>query len=150
MAKRKTVKKYRKTRCAPVKEKEPGFMVKISEPKLVRKDILESLREVIVFMQSYEQFKHVQDEKVVTISALREMIKDLNNLINKLKTKLPKGKLPALKEVSMKESDDEEMEEAPARVKREFTPRAAPVSNGDLDDLESQLKDIENQLKIMS
>jgi len=147
MAKRKTVKHYRKAKRAPTKEKEPGFMVRISEPRLVRKDILESLREVIVFMQSYEQFKHVQDEKVTTISALREIIKDLNNLTNKLRTKLPKGKLGALKDIPMEDLEEEMPMSMP--VARSVRP-AAPVSNGDLDDLESQLKDIENQLKTMS
>ena len=35
-------------------EKEPEYMIQISDPKMLRKDLLESLREVIIFMQGYE------------------------------------------------------------------------------------------------
>ena len=78
MAKKRKVVKRKIQVQIKTKEKEPGFMVRVNEPKLVRKDILESLREVILFMQSYEQFKQVQAEKVATIASLRASVKELN------------------------------------------------------------------------
>ena len=78
------------------KEIGPNFMVQVNEPKALRKDLLESLRETIIFMQGYEAFKKIQEEKVETFTLLKEDIKTLNNLVNKLKKHLPKGKLTAI------------------------------------------------------
>ena len=49
--------KRRKVVKPIAREKEPEYVVNISDPKGLRKDILETLREVIIFMQSYEKFR---------------------------------------------------------------------------------------------
>src|SRR3989338_4955922 len=84
-----------KKKVVPAKlEKEPDYMVQIAEPKMVRKDLLESLREVIIFMQGYEKFKKVQEDKVALFTALKSDVRELNLLIEgQLKKYLPKGKL---------------------------------------------------------
>jgi len=142
------------------KEKEPQYTVQINDPGSLRKDLLESLREIIIFMQTYDNFRKIQEEKVATFNQLKMDIKELNLLIdNKLRGRLPRGNL---KPVNKKAEMDEMTKEA---LKQELPvpkPVAAPVSapkpapepmiqnsHNELEELEQQLKDIENQLKGM-
>ena len=151
MARKKSRKKKRAAKVAAkgrsVSVKEPGYMVQIPEPALIRRDVLESLREVILFMQSYEKFKRVQEEKKTYISELKLDLKELSNLINsKMKFYFPIGKLTAIGE----ELDDSEDLEAEEEEPRRSSVRAAapkPIEHSDLDELETQLRDIESQLQ---
>ncbi|MBI2151384.1 hypothetical protein HYU21_01510, partial [Candidatus Woesearchaeota archaeon] len=60
-----------------VHQKEPEYMVQLSDPKSLRKELLECLREVIIFMQGYEKFRKIQEEKVSTFHTLRQEVKNL-------------------------------------------------------------------------
>ena len=153
--KHKTTRKkvHHKPRSQPKKEKEPDYVIRIHDPKIVRKDILESLREVIIFMQGYEKFKKIQEEKVNTISLLKEQIKELNTLVNhQLKKYLPVGKLkPILKEQPQHEEYTPKIEEeTPAPVPIQRYKQERPIKSkpkNELEELESQLQDIEHQLQ---
>lgn len=125
-----------------------NLMIQINEPKALRKDLLEALREVIIFMQGYETFQKIQKEKMTTFAQLRGDVKVLNNLVDeKLRKLLPKGKLvghvhkPQAKEVQPEP-------QMPASVPVAKTPVRKPQpQNQELDDLEYQLRDIEGRLK---
>jgi hypothetical protein len=154
-AKRKSRKKPGKrkvVRKSTHKEHEPEYMVQINDPKNTRKSILESLREVIIFMQSYEKFKKIQEEKVATFAKLKTSVREINNLIEKeIKGYFPKGKLIV---VSPPEEGKKAKEEAP-KVEESPAPEVAPPikvkkTKSELDELESQLKDIEGQLRTMN
>lgn len=141
--------KKKKTGKRKISEKEtgPDFMVQVSDPKMVRKDLLETLREIIIFMQGYEKFRQIQEEKVAIFGALKNDVKDINLLIDhKLKKLLPKGKLKATtgKEKVEVEEDGEE-EDLLAEEKPKKVPHKEPKNQ--LEALESQLKDIEGELK---
>lgn len=132
-------------------------MVQIGDPKSLRKELLEALRDVIIFMQGYEQFIRIQEEKVAVFTALKSSVKELNALIDvDLRKYFPRGELQPLKMLRPgsglqglpplpKEEEEPLEEEAPAEEKRERAPERKPKS--DLDLLESQLKDIEKQLQ---
>lgn len=140
-----------------IKEKEPSYVVQVNDPKMLRRDILESLREIIIFMQGYERFRKIQEEKVALFGSLKKDVRDLNGLIEtKLKVYLPKGKLKGVKGASssstvMEKSHEVVEEEEPLPPKAEekpiFTPRRETPYRSELDELESQLKDIEGQLR---
>lgn len=122
-------------------------MIQIGDPKTAKKNILESLREVIIFMQSYEKFRQIQQEKVATFAQLENDVKAINSLIeNKLKNFFPKGKLKLLP-VGDGQEEKEEAAAEPA-VKRPFPPAETSLrrTGSELDELELQLKDIEKQL----
>ncbi|NQV91990.1 hypothetical protein HQ489_05960 [Candidatus Woesearchaeota archaeon] len=179
----------------------PAYMVQLSDPKSIRKDILESLREVIIFMQAHEKFMRIQEEKVTLFAQLKDEVKDLNLLIeHRLKKHLPKGKLKAVSRYEEKRQKQQEMEKVevisaremargpkipdmsvnvvstfpdgsmpqplpnsvppatPFNVPQQRVQASAPVPmappmpkpvapKSDLDDLENQLKDIEDQLR---
>ena len=133
------------------KEKDPNFMIQVGDPKKIRKDLLESLRDVIIFMQGNETFKKIQEEKVNTISDLREDIKEINSLLNtKLRKFLPKGKLKNL--IEEKHSESHDLEETKEEPTRKLSPQPRPIrpvasTSNNLTDLENQLRDIETQLR---
>lgn len=137
------------------KDKGLNLMVQINDPKNVRKDLLEGLREIIIFMQGYEAFRKIQEEKIAVFGQLRDDVKSLNSLVdNKLRRLLPKGKLSGLgrKIAKVEVVEKEEMEE-PMPVSRPQPKVAKPQprdkESDELDELESQLRDIEGRLKNM-
>jgi len=130
-----------------------NLMVQINEPKNVRKDLLEGLREIIIFMQGYEAFRKIQEEKIAVFVQLKEDVKVLNNLVDsKLRRVLPKGKLVGMTkkmpkvEVAQKETESIPTPRMPPKVAK---PEPQQEENNDLDELETQLRDIENRLKGM-
>lgn len=139
MAKVKKTKKVNK-----VETKGPEYMIQVHEPGVIRKDVLESLREVIIFMQGYEKFKALQEEKLKVFSELRGDLREIVGLTEQLKTMLPKGNLHSIK--------GEEQEKVVAVQKEKATPvvrQASAVQQqapNELDELEAQLHDIEGQL----
>lgn len=155
MPRKKTTTKKKKR--SESKEREPDFMVQIREPKIIRKELLESLREILIFMQSYEKFKEIQDEKVALFTELRNMIKELNIAMDSdLKKYLPKGKSMT----PLKEHKEEEIHYKPPKKKEVVVeePTEAttvkpvsipPTQESELDELEGQLKEIEEQLKAL-
>lgn len=145
-----TKKTTRRTTAKKVesKSKQLNLMVQVNEPKGIRKDLLEALREIIIFMQGYETFQKVQEEKMATFAQLREDVKVLNDLVhNKLKKHLPKGKLAAYVQQQKKEEAQEDVQmPEPMQAAKPVTAKPQP-QNQELDDLEYQLKDIEGRLK---
>lgn len=123
-------------------------MVQVSDPRMVRKDLLETLREIIIFMQGYEKFRQIQNEKVAIFRTLKDDVRELNLLIDhKLRRLLPKGNL---KTPAGRREFEEEMEEAgDIEIEKEGTAEKAPVKEprNELDALESQLREIEGQLR---
>lgn len=141
-------------------QKEPEYMVQVSDAKMLRKDILESLREVIIFMQGYEKFRSIQEEKVLAFHKLKMQTQELQTLIaGKLRRDLPKGKLKPLVPKLAKAKSEEHHEEMEMPEDREEIPQqtasAAPrltseaKAQQELDELEQQLREIEGQLQGM-
>jgi len=170
MAQKRPYRRHKKVKrpehnTAEPKPKEPEYMVQVNDTQMLRKDILESLREVIIFMQGYEKFRKIQEDKVNMITLLKSDVKEITSIIdNKLRKLLPKGKLVAIdpeKAVVQRESykvsedyhSEPEEEESPAPLMPTRPQVAAPPkpsqTASELDALEAQLKDIENQLRSM-
>ncbi|MBS3116387.1 hypothetical protein J4421_02200 [Candidatus Woesearchaeota archaeon] len=155
-------KHHRRARKKESLDKDPQYMVQVNEPIMVRRDILESLRDVILFMQGYEKFRKVQEKKVMLFTLLKSQVKELSSLLqNKMYLYFPKGKLRVVSPPEMMEEEEkEEKVEEPVK-KVESKPKLQPTEKtpmppapkmmikprDDLDDLELQLKDIEKQLQ---
>jgi len=141
---------------APVESRDKGLnlMVQVSDPKNVRKDLLEALREIIIFMQGYEAFRKIQEEKIAVFAQLKNDVKVLNNLVDsKLRRMLPKGKLSGMvkkveprPEIREKEELEPVARPQPKMAMAKPEPREEEENTG-LDELESQLRDIESRLK---
>lgn len=145
-------------RSMPMESKDKGLnlMVQINDPKNVRKDLLEALREIILFMQGYEAFRKIQEEKITVFEQLKDDVKALNSLVDfKLRRLLPKGKLESMmkKIPKVEVVQKDEMEQMPApKAQPKMAPRPEPQQqeDGELDELEMQLREIESRLKNMN
>lgn len=132
-------------------DKDPNFMVQLNEPRMLRKDLLESIREIIIFMQGYEKFRKIQEDKVTLFTQLKTDIRVLGSLVDdKLHKYLPKGKLKAVQADKIQSRPFERNEEPLTVSKTNIvasTPSSSPHS--ELEELENQLKGIEGQLRNM-
>lgn len=140
-------------RSKEMKENSGGlYFVQVKRPGEVRKDILQTLRDVVEALRRFEKFKRIRHEKSLNIQKLRSLLKDSNKMFGNLKLKLPKTSLkavtvnevlpkhgkPAHKENGKsKEKIDKELKKD-KDPKREFT---------ELERLEAQLSAIESKLK---
>ena len=118
------------------------FFVEIKEPAEFRRNILESLKQILEMLQKFEKFRHVRNEKLVKIQKLRNLVKDANKIMINLKSKLPQTSLkgmaareaPKPKKIPQKKKEAKE-EKIPKKEKTE------------LERLESELSAIESKLK---
>jgi len=138
------------------KDVSPDYMIHLGEPKMVRKDLLECLREVILHIQGYERYVQLQEEKAVMMMKLKEDVKELKSLIDThLHKLLPKGKLKAIHLEKKKEMPTpvgmvKPMMEAPNMPEHLMTMKPVEKqseSSHELRELEKQLNEIENQLR---
>jgi hypothetical protein len=144
-SKKRTVKK----KVEPKKEVQPSYNVMVDNPHMIRKDLLESLKEIILFMKDYEIFEQLQEEKILAMEDLREEIKKINMLVNtKLKKYFPKGKLREITSPDEFEKIKEGIdEEEPVEVVIKKKPVIKGNPEKDLNDLENELKTIEEELR---
>ena len=74
-------------------EEDSVFFVKVKDPIELRRVILEDAKDIIESMQRFEKFKEIRKEKLASIERLKADIRELNKLISKLKSALPKANL---------------------------------------------------------
>lgn len=69
------------------------FYVGISNPNEIRREILETSREIVLILQNFEKFKLSRIKKLDHIEKLRRNIKEINDLVLRLKKALPVAKI---------------------------------------------------------
>ncbi len=146
------------------------FFVGIKDTKDLKRAILESTRDTVVFLQKYENFQKIKKEKNETIQELKKMVKEISSLITELKRKLPESELHRRlnkEEVSVekeiigiglkkkKSQSKKANQEAKARDTSDGKQAKQQVSkkenkakkvSSEMDKLESQLKELEGRL----
>ena len=113
--------------------------MEVREPEEVRRDILESLKEIVESLQRFEKFKDTRKDKIDRINKLRKIVKDTNTLVLNLKKSLPETKIRAVKAISK----TAEKKKTSYREKKELTEKK-PLT--ELQKLESELSEIEGKL----
>ncbi len=143
----------------PIKE-DDIFFVGIRDPVEVRRNLLESTRDVVQTLQRFERFKQVRDEKQQEVAGLREQVKEINRLVNKLKSSLPKTKLriklheeaavaeKKRKELEEKKAAGKKKEEKQIVKKEEQLPAKRELT--EIEKLERELGEIEGRLSNLS
>ena len=116
------------------KDEQEVFYVGIREPREVRKDLLESLKEVLEVMRSYESIKSIRTKKVELFVKLKEIMRQIDLSMNKLKRELPETRLRAKTTQPVSKS---------APVER-------PKYGSEVERLERELDDIESKLSKLS
>lgn len=81
--------KHKKTKQ---KKSEDVLYVGVREPTEIRRNLLESARETIHFLQRYEKLKAIRERKFQAILQLDNEMKELKSLVGKLKKSFPTAK----------------------------------------------------------
>jgi len=124
-------------------EKENGniFFVEVHQPEDVKRNILESLKDIVENLQRFEKFKETRKDKIEHINKLGNIVKEMNKLIPSIKNSLPEAKIRAIskRKAPRREKIITREKKAPEEGKRK------PVT--ELQKLESELTEIEGKLQ---
>ena len=120
------------------------FFVEVHDSPEVRRNLLESLKEIVENMQRFEKFKETRRDKIEHINKLSKIIKEINKLMPRLKNSLPEVKLRASK--SDKPEQPKHIIKKKAEPSKEHiaVEKEKPIS--ELQKLESELSEIESKL----
>ncbi len=142
-----------------------GFFVGLHDTKDLKRALLESTRDTIMFMQKYENILKIRKEKNEAIDHLKKLVKEINKMVSSLKQKLPESEIHrklGSEEIAIEKqilSDNIETKERiakpklkPSKANKEkkenSTTKGAQEDEPDeMEKLESQLKELENRLK---
>lgn len=130
-----------------MEKEEEILFVEVREPSEVRRNILESLKNIVETLQRFEKFKHIRKEKIHRISMLSSELKGINKMLSDLKNAIPETKL---REIKIKSALKEEKEEKPKKKKHSRKHKDAEEKQKPLTEverLESELGAIEEKLK---
>lgn len=125
------------------KEEKDIFYVEVREPNEVRRNILESLKDIVESLKRFEKFKEAGKEKIHNINKLREDIKELNKLVANLKNALPESKLRDIK-IKPVLAEGKKTKKRKHKKKEEVEERRPKT---ELERLESELGSIEEKLQ---
>ena len=115
------------------------FFVEVQEPDEVRRNILESSKEIVESLERFEKFKGTRKEKMDNINKLGKIVKDINKLAIDLKNSLPESLIKAMKVSKPEIIEKKKLEE---RAERK------PIS--ELQKLHAELSEIESKLQSLS
>lgn len=157
MPRKKKKAKKKKTVKKAVKKPEPKeevFYVGIKEPIELKDSLLESAKDLMQYLERFDELKKIREEKKVQMDHLRNIINDITKDTNKLKRYLPKTKLrihiheeekpkKAKKTAVKKTVPKKKIAPAP---RKEAKPEEHEVSDEELAKLEEELSAIEGRL----
>ena len=124
------------------------FFVQVKEPTEVRRNILETLRDIVEVLKSFEKFKRVRNAKLEKIHHLRVLTKQANKMLGDLRTKLPQTNLRATAEAeTQKQARKEHHKKKKGKSDEEKTPKKEMT---EFDRLEAELNAIESKLKSLT
>ena len=125
-----------------LKQKEKQlFFVELKDSAEVRKNLLETLKDILSFLQKFEKFRSKRHEKIENIHKLRTLLRQAHKMMGHLKAKLPQTDLKPynFREASKSEGDI-------AAKPEEKRPEAIKPTT-ELEKLEAELEAIESKLK---
>ena len=132
-----------------MKKEEQVFFVGLQRPVELRRIVLESSKQTISTMKRYENFKQIREQKKENIQQLKKNFHELNRLMNKFKSELPKAPLRNLHEAKQNEEPKQEVEQQPKQQKKKAVKKVKTEDLSEIQKLESELNDIESKLKKM-
>lgn len=128
------------------------FFVQVKEPNEIRRNILETLKDIVEVLKKFEKFKHIRHQKLEKINRLRNLLKDTNKMLGTLKTKLPQTNLRAVavKETSSLTKKIHHKKTKKGKQSEERQEKAPKKEMTEVEKLESQLSAIESKLKSLT
>ena len=125
------------------------FFVEIRDSNEVRKNILESLKEILEVLHRFEKFKQLRHEKLEQIHKLRILVKSTAKLTVDLRNKLPqtslKGTVAKVPQANEKKIQPKKTKKA--KIAKTAEEKAPKKEKSEVEKLESELSAIESKLK---
>ena len=75
------------------KEHEEVLFVKVNDPINMRRGILGCLKDIMSVLERFEKFKTSRERRFKDVAKLKQTLSDINKLISRLKSDLPKTSL---------------------------------------------------------
>ena len=134
---------------------EQDLFIRVSNPILIRKNILESSKLVLTILKQTYKIKHIRELKQGKIVSLAQEIKELKILVQKIEELMPQytkadlkkllpdisiTRKPAPESAKPRKSEVKEAEKPEPRI-------AAPVS--DMDRISKALEDVQRKLQAL-
>ncbi len=124
------------------------FFVQVKDPNEVRRGILETLKDIVEVLKSFEKFKRIRHEKLEKINHLRVLTRQANKMLGDLKLKLPQTNLRATAASGVSAQPKKAHHKKGIKTKaEEKTPKREMT---EVDKLEAELNAIEGKLKSLS
>ena len=117
------------------------FFVEVNQSDEVKRNILESLKEIVENLQRFEKFKETRKEKIENIEKLGKIMREINKVVPRLKEALPETKIRAKKVIKEKGKGAVVVE----KKTPEEVAKRKPAT--ELQKLESELTEIEDKLR---
>jgi len=145
-------KKSRAKAAAKAPKAEEVFYVGVQDPTEVRRNVLESYRDAVHFLQQHEKLKALRAQKAQALEEVRADVRELKTLVLRLKRVMPKTKLRVKLNEEHREAKapvEKKAEEKPKKEKKKrHEKRLRPAKDGgELEQLESELSEIEHKLE---
>ncbi|MBW3011953.1 hypothetical protein KY311_02110 [Candidatus Woesearchaeota archaeon] len=118
-------------------EEKEIFYVGIKDPSMLRRSLLESSKDIVVFLKTFENLKKLRIQKFEHMQRLNVLVEEISRMINKFQRDLPKTRLRV---------KAEEVPKPKAKKKAEPKPKKVKMSASEVEKLELELKDIEEKL----
>lgn len=107
------------------------YFVQLTENSKIRRNILESLKQILEFSHSYEKLKVLAHQKLDHSNRLKQSIREINKMVFDLRQKLPQANV-RLETEKQKES---------------IKPTPIQKTNTELDRLSGELRAVEEKLR---
>jgi len=117
--------------------KEEDYFVGIYDPLDVRRNLLESSKEIIKSLQAFDKVESVREEKLKLFKEMRRVMAELDLLVSKLKTKLPKSYLRK----AVEKNNVSSLRKIQYPANKKFS--------SELERLEQELRNVERELSSM-
>ena len=130
-------------------QSEDLFFVQVKEPSEIRRNILETLRDIVGILQKFEKFKYIRHQKLEKINHLRVQLNHANKMMGNLRLKLPQTNLKAaiVRETSKMPKKPVYKKSKEKSEEKEKLQKKVPT---ELERLESELNAIESKLKSLT
>lgn len=126
-------------------EQSQELYVSIREPIEIRRNLLESSKDIIETLKRFQNISGLKDKKLNEINNLKSDVRDINRLLSKLRGGLPKTKLKfeAVQETEKQKGHEKkaQTESKAEKPKKELT---------EIEKLEKELEEIESKLNEIS
>ncbi|MFH1916324.1 MAG: hypothetical protein ABIJ21_03600 [Nanoarchaeota archaeon] len=127
----------------------PDYFINLQNQDAVRKAVLESSKSIIIDLKQYHTLLSVRKNKLDAASILREQLKELTFLLDKLNTAIPDKQIEYEKDLvqeSLHEIEKPKPQKTTTRVQPPTQPTPPPEET-DMAKLERVLGSIEKKLK---